>query len=525
MCVENCNWSSDGDCDDGGPGAEYSDCGYGADCFDCGVRQGQPPRAPPPPRPPRHPPSPPRLPGSVCVENCNWSSDGDCDDGGPGAEYADCGYGADCFDCGVRQGQPPRAPPPPRLPGSVCVEICNWSSDGDCDDGGPGAEYADCGYGADCFDCGVRQGQPPRAPPPPRLPGSVCVEICNWSSDGDCDDGGPGAEYSDCGYGADCFDCGVRQGQPPATPPGTACVENCNWSSDGDCDDGGPGAEYAACGYGADCIDCGVRQGQPPRAPPPPRAPGTVCVENCNWSSDGDCDDGGPGAEYADCGYGADCIDCGVRQGQPPRAPPPPRAPFTICTEICNWSSDGDCDDGGPGSEFQQADCPFGTDCTDCGPRQALPPLPSPPSPPSSPPSLVSSPPPLSGFAALMMSAKNSKPILAVVVACFVGLVVGACLCCRRARRSTPIVRAYDGTGQELPSLTTAPTSSAGSVPIHRGAPNERLGGMEAAIEAAFGRHVALKARYVRKRLFRAGRFKAFDDDEPTSASSGDSKI
>jgi hypothetical protein len=83
-----------------------------------------------------------------------------------------------------------------------------------------------------------------------------------------------------------------------------------------------------------------------------------------------------------------------------------------------------------------------------------------------------------------MMSAKNSKPILAVVVACFVGLVVGACLCCRRARRSTPIVRAYDGTGQELPSLTTAPTSSAGSVPIHRGAPNERLGGMEAAIEA-----------------------------------------
>jgi hypothetical protein len=124
-----------------------------------------------------------------------------------------------------------------------------------------------------------------------------------------------------------------------------------------------------------------------------------------------------------------------------------------------------------------------------------------------------------------MMSAKNSKPILAVVVACFVGLVVGACLCCRRARRSTPIVRAYDGTGQELPSLTTAPTSSAGSVPIHRGAPNERLGGMEAAIEAAFGRHVALKARYVRKRLFRAGRFKAFDDDEPTSASSGDSKI
>jgi hypothetical protein len=31
--------------------------------------------------------------------------------------------------------------------------------------------------------------------------------------------------------------------------------------------------------------------------------------------------------------------------------------------------SDADCDDGGPGSEFQQADRPYGSDCTDCGPR------------------------------------------------------------------------------------------------------------------------------------------------------------
>ena len=328
-------------------------------------------------------------------------------------------------------------------------------------------------------------------PPPPAVLGFVCVEICIWSSDGDCDDGGPGAEYADCGYGADCIDCGVRQGQPPRAPPPP----------------------------------------RPPRSPPPPpsppRAPGSVCVENCNWSSDGDCDDGGPGAEYADCGYGADCLDCGVRQGQPPRAPPPPRAPGSVCVENCNWSSDGDCDDGGPGAEY--SDCGYGADCIDCGPRQALPPSPSPPSPLSSPPSPVSSPPPLSGIAALMISAKNSKPIAAVVVACAVGLVAfGACLCCRRARRSTPIVRAYDGTGQELPSLTTAPLSagpSAGPAPVHRGAPNERLRGMEAAIEAAFGRHVALKARYARKRLFRAGRFKAFDGDEPTSTSSGDSKI
>ena len=41
--------------------------------------------------------------------------------------------------------------------------------------------------------------------------------------------------------------------------------------------------------------------------------------------------------------------------------------------------SDADCDDGGPGSEFQQADCPYGSDCTDCGPRMPRSPAAAPP--------------------------------------------------------------------------------------------------------------------------------------------------
>ena len=36
------------------------------------------------------------------------------------------------------------------------------------------------------------------------------------------------------------------------------------------------------------------------------------------------------------------------------------------CIGIASHASDADCDDGGPGSEFQQADCPYGSDC---GPR------------------------------------------------------------------------------------------------------------------------------------------------------------
>lgn len=39
----------------------------------------------------------------------------------------------------------------------------------------------------------------------------------------------------------------------------------------------------------------------------------------------------------------------------------------TLCTDTCEFNGDGDCDDGGPNSDFSL--CTYGTDCTDCGPR------------------------------------------------------------------------------------------------------------------------------------------------------------
>mmetsp|Transcript_23420 Transcript_23420/g.54511 ORF Transcript_23420/g.54511 Transcript_23420/m.54511 type:complete len:899 (-) Transcript_23420:508-3204(-) len=44
-----------------------------------------------------------------------------------------------------------------------------------------------------------------------------------------------------------------------------------------------------------------------------------------------------------------------------------------VCTEECQWSNDGACDDGGQNGELTQY-CAFGTDCIDCGARypQAL---------------------------------------------------------------------------------------------------------------------------------------------------------
>lgn len=56
------------------------------------------------------------------------------------------------------------------------------------------------------------------------------------------------------------------------------------------------------------------------------------CTNDCNYASDGDCDDGGPGAEYSSCRYGKDCDDCGPRDALPGQVPSPPPAP-SICQD------------------------------------------------------------------------------------------------------------------------------------------------------------------------------------------------
>ena len=43
------------------------------------------------------------------------------------------------------------------------------------------------------------------------------------------------------------------------SPPETTCTNTCTDASDGACDDGGPGAEFSICGFGTDCVDCGPR--------------------------------------------------------------------------------------------------------------------------------------------------------------------------------------------------------------------------------------------------------------------------
>ena len=72
----------------------------------------------------------------------------------------------------------------------------------------------------------------------------------------------------------------------------------------------------------------------------------------------------------------------------------------TLCDDTCYYARTGSCDDGGPNDDnsWYSGLCAYGTDCTDCGPREAFSPSPPPPSPspahPPCAPGLVPLPPP-----------------------------------------------------------------------------------------------------------------------------------
>lgn len=56
-----------------------------------------------------------------------------------------------------------------------------------------------------------------------------------------------------CSCGEDANSCIDGGGAPAAR---AQCKDSCQYSSDGDCDDGGPGAEFSGCDLGTDCVDC-----------------------------------------------------------------------------------------------------------------------------------------------------------------------------------------------------------------------------------------------------------------------------
>jgi hypothetical protein len=162
--------------------------------------------------------------------------------------------------------------------------------------------------------------------------GSLCNDTCVYSDDGLCEDGGPSSVISLCALGTDCTDCGTRSGTGGYGTGGTSiiigtggtgtggvsgaplCSDTCAWSDDGACDD------LSLCEYGSDCSDCGVRYGSgtggggnSTGGVATGGTSGALCSNTCAYAYDSECDDGGPGYDSSLCALGTDCSDCGTR--------------------------------------------------------------------------------------------------------------------------------------------------------------------------------------------------------------------
>jgi len=194
---------------------------------------------------------------------------------------------------------------------------------------------------------------------------TICTDTCTYRSDysgyyasnGLCDDGGPGSEYTRgelCPIGSDCTDCGPRLNTSITscsltTPAGSYCI-----AAPGFC---GLSTTLSNCAgssvYYAAYSTISPPPSPPPAPPTPPPSPFPAA----------------PPLSACDAGQ-----TCGMCFMLLPRTDCP-----TLCTDTCTFSttypayyaSNGLCDDGGPGSEYSRSAtyCPFGSDCSDCGPR------------------------------------------------------------------------------------------------------------------------------------------------------------
>jgi hypothetical protein len=140
---------------------------------------------------PMHPPSPPRdPPGVIKHETCHLLIRGIR---GPG-------YAMQIAEVGIFD---PAGVPLPVLAATSDCEPVTWESSTQAVDGNEHTNWfcTPFAYGNGTVDCS-----------------DECIGYPSWGSDGYCDDGGPGAEYSGCEMGTDCTDCGPRgTGGPGAT--------------------------------------------------------------------------------------------------------------------------------------------------------------------------------------------------------------------------------------------------------------------------------------------------------------------
>lgn len=158
-------------------------------------------------------------------------------------EQSECAAATDCGDCLDRSG-------------------CGWCAPrGRCVPGtstGPTDDSLDCESELEFISSGWRYSSCGSC-----ASITTCVEchseFCTWCGDG----AGYCVTSSDddaCASPRDRSDgCGGFPGPPDAGLGGSRCTNTCRYADDGDCDDGGPGSDYSFCELGTDCADCGPR--------------------------------------------------------------------------------------------------------------------------------------------------------------------------------------------------------------------------------------------------------------------------
>lgn len=146
-----------------------------------------------------------------------------------------------------------------------------------------------------------------------------CLEEsgCGWCAPrGRCvpgDSTGPSDEFLDCESELEFLTSGWRY----SSCGSCASIDTCGECQDESCTWCGDGAGYCvkssdddACRNPRDRTDgCGGF----PTPDMGPGGPGVSCTNSCRHAGDGDCDDGGPGSDYSLCELGTDCADCGPR--------------------------------------------------------------------------------------------------------------------------------------------------------------------------------------------------------------------
>ncbi len=89
--------------------------------------------------------------------------------------------------------------------------------------------------------------------------GQLCSNTCGFANDGECDDCGPGSEYSVCGLGTDCGDCGPRNSTDSCVSGGGSSSSTSSCSCSCSCSRCSTQTTRTCMGSSnADCLSCAV---------------------------------------------------------------------------------------------------------------------------------------------------------------------------------------------------------------------------------------------------------------------------